>query len=180
MGQKKINSTKVDECGKVIKAVLSEWRKENPGALVFDSRHEWNVWMLLKESGLSFELKPKPLILVPKQVHRELRLPEDAEKALRINKRDAVCSADKAMYTRLANKANRRVPRETKIHPVTWSVDFMLPDHKIYLEAKGHPNDAFPIKLKMAQYQLSERGWEVFTAYTKKEAEDLIFFLKNV
>ena len=109
MGKKKINSTKVDECGKVIKAHIPTWKKEHPGALIFDSRFEWGCWMRLKASGFEFVLKPTKLELIPTQFARELLHETDVAKRLRIDMRDSVCKADATMYKRIANKNNQKI-----------------------------------------------------------------------
>ena len=180
MGKKKINSTKVDEWGKVIKEHLPTWRKANPDALVFDSRFEWGCWMRLKESKIPFTLKPEALILIPKQKQRILCHAEMAEKELKANIRDAVCKADKTMYKRLANKNNVKVLREKKVAKTTWSPDFLIPRHykSIYIESKGFANEAFPIKLKLAQSQFSY-CCEFFVVHTLKEMDDLLINIKK-
>ena len=114
MGKAKINSTKVDALGKVIREHLPTWKKENPDALVFDSRFEWGCWMRLKESKISFILKPEALVLIPVQSQRILCHAEKTEKALKTNIRDSVCKADQTMYKRIANKRNVKVLREKK------------------------------------------------------------------
>lgn len=182
MGKAKINSTKVDELGKVIKAHLPTWKLENPGKLVFDSRFEWGCWMRLKESKIPFTLKPEALILIPKQKQRILCLAENAEKELKANIRDAVCKADKTMYKRLANKRNVKVLKEKNVFPTTWSPDFLVPmkgRHKaIYIESKGFANEAFPIKLKLAQYLFNPNA-EFFVVHTLKEMDDLLINIKK-
>jgi hypothetical protein len=177
MGRKKINSTKVDEFGVVIKANITEWKEANPGALVFDSKQEWGCWMRLKASGFKLVLKPEPLELIPTQRRRVMMHDPDVARRLRIDRRDSVCKADKTMYKRLANKNNQKKLYKKTIEKVTWGPDFFLPEFNMYVEYKGHPNEAFPIKLKLAQNSFD--GVEFVVVTTLKETEDLILFLKN-
>ena len=90
--------------------------------------------------------------------------------------RDAVCKADKTMYKRLANKNNNKILVEKVIFPTTWAPDFYLPEFDMYVEHKGFANDAFPIKLKLAQHLFDS---EFIVVNTLKETDDLILFLKK-
>jgi len=65
------------------------------------------------------------------------------------------------------------------ILPMTWSIDFLLPEFNLYVEAKGHPNEAFPNKLKLAKYLLSLSGYKIVVVHTQKDCDDLIKHLKN-
>jgi hypothetical protein len=154
-------------------------KKAQYKGLEFDSTLELNVYKVFEEAGIDFVFKPEKIILLPPQKHDELRLPEEVEEALRINKRDAVCKADKTAYTRKANLENNKELREMSIREISWSIDFMIPlwATKLYVEAKGHPNDAFPIKLKMGQKVLNDAGHKVVVVKTKKDAQDLVYYL---
>ena len=168
MGTKKINATKHIYKG-----------------LKLDSTLELSVYKLLEGTNLKWEFKPGKIVITPAQVCLELRFEDSIEKELRINKKDAVCSSDKAMYTRLAGKSNMKVLRKTKVRETTWLPDFVIyPTNicgveRLYVESKGHPNEAFPIKFKQARYNLSKSKCEAVVVKSIKEMKDLIFFLSN-
>jgi hypothetical protein len=173
------NTSSVDITGKAIPAPIAKWRQSNPDALEFDSKLEWNCYMMLKESGIRFIFKPDPIVYFEKSQFRVLAHTPEVESALNRDKRDAVCKADKTMYTRMYNKKFRKVLRPKTINQATWSPDFCLPDHDMYVEAKGYANDAFPIKFKVCRALLAEIGREAIEVGTMKEMEDLIIFLKS-
>ena len=177
----------------------------------FDSKLEYNCYMILKDSGIKFEFKPEKLVLVPKFKTMALQHTIENEKLLRSKVREAApdkaymeklpssstkklyqaeCKRDQSRIKRIFNIDHKKVLREKSILPVTWAPDFYLIDYDMYVEAKGFANETFPIKFKMARYQLgietgvsdvdvvinSESAIEVGS---KKEMNDLINYLKQ-
>ena len=75
-----------------------------------------------------------------------------------------------------------------KYRPITWTPDFILyhPDGDILCEIKGHPNDAWPMKLKMILYWMASidssgrklHSYEQFMLL--KSNKDINNFLKDI
>lgn len=49
---------KVDDKGKTIKTSITLWKSKNPGRLCFDSMLEYDVYKVIKDSGLDFTFQP--------------------------------------------------------------------------------------------------------------------------
>lgn len=67
--------------------------------------------------------------------------------------------------------------KEKTILQQTWRPDFYLIDHDIYLECKGHANEAFGPKLKLARWNWVDRGVDVVVLNTQR---DLNAFLDHI
>ncbi|MGR3301758.1 MAG: hypothetical protein ACUZ8I_04550 [Candidatus Scalindua sp.] len=191
------------------KAKVKNATKITAYGLEFDSRLEYNCYNILKESGLKFIFKPEKIVLVPGFMTNVLVHTEENEKKLRKNIRElapdkdymktivlpakfykAECKKDQSREKRLFNVIHKKVIRVKKILPLTWSPDFFLPDYDMYVESKGFANEAFPVKFKIARWELG-LGMRVldmdvmYTAYSaievlsKKELIDLIEYLNN-
>ncbi|MDA3822977.1 MAG: hypothetical protein PF450_10265, partial [Bacteroidales bacterium] len=156
---------------------LKEFRKNDPNAVVFDSAFEWKIYNRLKQTGLNVIFKPKPIIIVPKMNGVELDYTKAERTELRIALRSVVTKAQKSKVTSEFNLTHKKTLIENVIQPLTWSIDFYLPDHGLYVEAKGYPNDAFPLKLKFARYLLSVTHIQIGVVRTLKECNDLIIHL---
>jgi hypothetical protein len=69
------------------------------------------------------------------------------------------------------------------IRPMRWTADYYLPDLNIVCEAKGLPNESFPLRLKMFMWRYSlEKGGgepEVFLVKNSKEIGDFINYVKE-
>jgi hypothetical protein len=180
----------------------------------FDSKLELNCYIELEESGLEFVFKPEKVILCPgfvatvldhspsvkKKMNREIRFFSPDKEAIKtMDKHTAAlyrkeCRADQSRVKREYNIKYNKVFVEKKILPVTWSPDFYLPDHNIYIESKGFANDSFPIKFKLARWMfglgIEFKEKDVFMeAYkhrkaievgSKKEMQDTIKFIRSL
>ena len=196
------------------KARVKNATKVEYNGLKFDSILECNCYKILEESGLGFIFKPEKLVLCPGFSTNVLSHSEENEKELRSSMREfapdkkyisscgkdkfteklyrAECKKDQSSIKRLFNVEHRKVLRIKKILPVTWSPDFFLIDYGMYVESKGFANETFPVKFKIARWQLglgidvSETDVQMHTGSfhaievgSKKELNDLIAYLKK-
>lgn len=62
------------------------------------------------------------------------------------------------------------------IRAMTFTPDFWLFEHKMFVDAKGYPNDAFPLKLKLLQHHCKNKGYEpeFVIVKSKKEINSLV------
>ena len=51
------NIKKVDELGRPIKGSLKVWKKNHPHKLYFDSKVEWEVWLLFRKEKVKFDMQ---------------------------------------------------------------------------------------------------------------------------
>lgn len=52
-----------------------------------------------------------------------------------------------------------------KIRPITWTPDFTIENACLFIDAKGYPNDSWPMKLKMVKFAMWRLGQE-YSVYT--------------
>jgi hypothetical protein len=62
------NVKKVDERGVVIKS-YKKWRANNPNKLSFDSKLEWEIWVLLKKEKINFTIQPNVVLIDAVKTH---------------------------------------------------------------------------------------------------------------
>lgn len=177
MGEIEDNATEF-KVGKKVgrRAKVKNATKMTYKGLEFDSKLEYNCYLLLEASGLEFVFKPEKIVLVPGFTTQVLEHTKENLKKLRAEVRDwgpsqefidrrlkdeatiklykAECKRNQSRAKRLFNVKNRKILVDKKILPVTWSPDFYLPEYKLYVESKGFANDSFPIKFKAARWQL--------------------------
>jgi len=179
MDRKKVrNAKKVDEFGIPI-LNLKEFKEKNKTAIYFDSKFEWKTYSMLVEAGFKVVLKPKSLLISPDFETLELDYSPEQKSELRKSILKVKTKKEKNLIKRVFNKTNLKHVIKNKINKVTWSVDFFLPDFDLYIEAKGFPNEAFPLKLKFAQYITSVTKYTIIVVKTQKDVNDLIQYLKD-
>lgn len=71
-----------------------------------------------------------------------------------------------------------------KILPITYSPDFYMNINgiNIFIEVKGHPNDAYPLKRKMFLYALNDNNEQTifFEPHNEAQIDQLITMLINM
>lgn len=178
MAQKIRNTKKVDSNGNLVKDVKA-FKAANPDAIIYDSKFEWTVFNMLQDAGFIVEFKPAPLVMVEKITAVELDYTIDQKKELRKALRQVTTKPAKSKILREFNVNNEKSLTENTVLPLTWSIDFYLPEHDLYVEAKGFPNDTFPLKLKLAYKMLLSSDKNVAVVKTRKDCNDLIKYLTN-
>ena len=140
---------------------------------------EYKAARYLKSVGVKYILKPDSLVLLPRFETLILEYPKETNKKLKEKKKGLKVSIDKARSTREFGKDNKKEMISSTILPITWAVDYFLPDYNISLEMKGVMDSGFPNKLKLAQYVTHATDMKIAVAYSIKDLEDLIHYLKN-
>jgi hypothetical protein len=189
------NGAKPYKVGKRVgsRAKVKNATKVSAFGLDFDTKLEYNCYLLLKDSGIDFIFKPERLLLVPKFTAKVLDHTEENAKALAKMRREAApdkkymdsrgmdkherklytaeCRRDQSRIKRLFNVEHRKVVRDKTILPLTWAPDFYLPEYDMYVEAKGFANDSFPLKFKIARYLL-RNGMSLMDAHAEWDIHD--------
>jgi len=179
MDKRKVrNAKKVDEAGNPI-GNLNEFKTNHKDAIIFDSKLEWKTYSLLKEAGIKVILKPNPILLIPEFKTLKFDYLPEQKTELRKNSLKVKTKKEKNVIKREFNKTHYKSILSEKIRKSTWAVDFFLPDYNLYVEAKGFPNEAFPLKLKFARYILSISKYSIIVVRNQKDVNDLIKYLKN-
>lgn len=122
------------------------WRESNPDELYHDSKLEYNFYHELLKRGIKFEY----------QVTYTL---QPAFKFV-----DYVVRRKELGWY------------ERSIQAITWSPDFVLPDYKVIVEAKGRENERFGNVLKMFKYHVyaNKLDLKVVVLYSLKELQDFL------
>ena len=72
--------------------------------------------------------------------------------------------------------------KDKKIRPMTYTPDFV--GNNFIIEAKGRPNDVFPYKWKLFQYNLVKSGldeqYNLFIVHNHKEVDECIKQIKQL
>ena len=178
MNKKVRNAKHVDIDGNIIVSV-AVFKKLYPNKIVFDSMLERNVYLCLKQSVAEVQIKPEKLILVPKTIMYELDFNKEQKKVLNKMLRAGKTKNEKARIKRKFTLSNEKELVNKNLLPLTCSPDFYLPEYKLYVEAKGFPNDAFPLKLKMALNLLKEKEKNIVVIKSVRNCKTLINNLKN-
>mgnify|MGYP006286180307 CR=1 FL=1 len=175
MSKQKIkNARKVDRDGNEI-SKLKEWKKLHPNEIYYDSLFEYKATVLFTKSGINYVYQPEPFVLIPKFSTKTFDFGSEDKKEYNRLKRGKK-GTEKAKITREFNKNHKKILTDFKYaRPLTWAPDFYLPEYDIYVEIKGHPNDVFPVKLKLAQYLLSDEI--LIVIYTMKDLTDFVDYL---
>ena len=116
------------------------------------------------------------MIVVKEFTDREFSTKEELFKALKENKL-------KAEYEPIKFEL---VPsfqfKDKKIRPMTYTPDFV--GNNFIIEAKGRPNDVFPYKWKLFQYNLVKSGldeqYNLFIVHNHKEVDKCIKQIKQL
>jgi hypothetical protein len=181
MGKAKINRRQVDYDGQPLQCKPSEHEEKNkhkgaPYYFVFDSVFEWKVYKILEESGIDFTFKPDPIVYIPAFETMELGHTKENRKRLRQHILEGSNKTERSSNKRNFNASNNMALVEAKVREATWAPDFLIGED-LYVEAKGFPNDAFPIKFKMCKYILQQEGKYAILVQTQKQVRDLVKFL---
>jgi hypothetical protein len=140
------------------KKVRNAQRIEIDG-VVFRSKLEANCYKTLKESGLPFQYEGCKLEL---------------QSTIDLSQETLICL--------LPSKENNIEVQKQKLRPITYTPDFIvtLPDEtKLYIEAKGRPNDVYPMKKKMILFYLckNESDSSFAEVHSVKQMQQLIDYI---
>ena len=134
----------------------------------FRSLFEKDCYVLLKQAGFNFEYETKRIVLLSGFY------PPDFIK----------------IYDLYKPRLKKRVfgINKSKILDITYTPDFYLQknDVEIYIEAKGNPNDAYPIKKKMflnylrMQAEITGKTFMFFEPHSKKQMKDTIKIINDL
>jgi hypothetical protein len=168
------NARRVDIRGTPIKN-LTEFRKDNPDALHFDSELERYCYLMFEENGLNPLLKPPKIIIVPAISGVDWDYTAEQWKDYRDLQRGVTAKSEKSANTRMFNLGNSKSLVVNKMPAWTWSPDILLEDYLFYVDTKGNKKDAhWRNKLKAARHLLKAKkaGYEVIQLQTKKEIKE--------
>lgn len=174
------NAEKVDINGNIIKN-LKEWRINHPGELCFDSRLELFCYRQLEISQLEFLFKPSPIVYIEPFKALVFDYSKENKKLMRLWQSEGTTKKERtALKQRFARVTSKELVEET-VPMATWSPDFYVNWNGagLYIETKGFPNDAFPIKFKICRQLLINSGMHAVAVASKKEVQDLISHLTN-
>lgn len=174
---------------------LTEWKKENPGKIYFDSDFECYTWHQLEMFNIKNLVKPIKIQLVPaydtwtfdlpKNIKSEksqqlkmLKQKAEDQKHLTKDQKKKLITKWKSELTREFNYLYKKELVSEKSKKATWEPDFLLPEYKTFLECKGgQGNDAWRNTLKLGRWKAYKAGYNVVVVTTQKEVNSFIYYL---
>lgn len=153
----------VEENKKVKNATKIEYNN-----IQFKSIFERDCYILLEQEGFNFEYETKKIVLLSGFY------PPDSLK----------------VYDLYKPRLQRRIfgLNTHKILDITYTPDFYLQKNgtEIYIEAKGNPNDTYPLKKKMfleylrKQSEITGKTFIFFEPHSKKQLREAIKIIKEL
>ena len=122
---------KVDVDGRNIED-LAKFKKDNPGALYFDSKFERHVYLVLEESGIEYTYKP-----------------ESIEYQQRFQTQTLSMVKGKPEF------------KKHTVSKMVYSADFLIDSIKTYLEPKGYFREPDRMRIKLSKNKLRDHTFVV-------------------
>lgn len=72
--------------------------------------------------------------------------------------------------------------KDKAILPITWKADFVMDQYNIIIDAKGFPNDVFPVKMKLFKrmiFDTKATEYEILLPSNRKECDSALIKVLN-